>query len=105
MPDRKTPSTPTRLDKPLLRLETPKRAAKPRPANLGERQSADHLFGKIFGGKSFRANHLQITTGQPRARLAKKQPTPHHGQKPLANRQSQQANAQSQRQKKPFQHR
>ena len=107
MPDRKTPSTPTRLDKPLLRLETPKRAAKPRPANLGERQSADHLSsGKPSSGANhFRANQLQITTGQPRARLVKKQPTPHHGQKPLANRQSQQANAQSQRQKKPFQYR
>ena len=42
MPDRKTPSTPTRLDKPLLRLETPKRAAKLRPADRGERQSTDH---------------------------------------------------------------
>ena len=42
MPDRKTSSTPTRLDKPLLRLETPKKPAKPRPATRGERQSADN---------------------------------------------------------------
>ncbi|MDB2530995.1 hypothetical protein N9Y07_00605, partial [Alphaproteobacteria bacterium] len=51
MPDRKTPSTPTRLDKPLLRLETPKRAAKPRPANRGEHKAADHpSSGKSFSG-------------------------------------------------------
>ena len=42
MPDRKISSTPTRLDKPLLRLETPKRVTKPRPAGRGERQSANN---------------------------------------------------------------
>jgi 16S rRNA (cytosine967-C5)-methyltransferase len=40
MPDRKTPSTPTRLDKPLLRLETSGRASKPQPSDNSENRAS-----------------------------------------------------------------
>ena len=61
MPDRKIPSTPTRLDKPLLRLETPKRVAKPRPADRGERKSVNHLTsGKSSSGKPSANNNRPV---------------------------------------------
>lgn len=95
MPDRKTPSTPTRLDKPLLRLETPKRAAKPRPANLGERQSADHLSsgkpssgGKSFSGKPTANNNRPAPrpTGEKTANAASRAKTVGKPAKPAGKR-------------------
>jgi hypothetical protein len=79
MPDRKTPSTPTHLDKPLLRLETPKHAAKPRPANRGERQAADHSSsgGKPFSGKPTANNNRPAprSTGEKTANAASREKT------------------------------
>ena len=95
MPDRKTPSTPTHLDKPLLRLETPKRAAKPRPANLGERQSADHLSsgkpssgGKSFSGKPTANNNRPAPrpTGEKTANAASRAKTVGKPAKPAGKR-------------------
>ena len=73
MPDRKILSTPTRLDKPLLRLETPKRAAKPRPADRGKRKSVDHLSsGKSSSGKPSANNNRPVPcpTGEKTADAA-----------------------------------
>ena len=56
MPDRKTPSTPTRLDKPLLRLETPTRASKPRsagkPATASNRPASRQQTDKTSAASS-----------------------------------------------------
>ena len=89
MPDRKIPSTPTRLDKPLLRLETPKRATKPRPTDRGERKSVDHLSsGKSSSGKPSANNNRPVPcpTGEKTAKAASRAKTGDKPAKPAGKR-------------------
>ena len=89
MPDRKIPSTPTRLDKPLLRLQTPKRAAKPRPEDRGEHKSVDHLSsGKSSSGKPSANNNRPVPcpTGEKTANAASRAKTVDKPAKPAGKR-------------------